>query len=1240
MEVSKEIKSIFSRGFMQLQNSTENDKKHWIKLITKQMQLHNRAIRSGKFDIGLQNKFQSDLCYFKYLKAHIKRLLTPHIGGSLSKKRSDGLQWEDVHSAFRSRIRTGMIINLNHKDIVHFLNNAFFLFKSRIRNILKTYQMIKVNVKFCGEFVKFSSGREISELKYFNTKNEMIDNGTSLVDWYQEFVKDKILTKLQEFSEKDSGFALNKIMNLEVNINKFEFGNHIGSSYIKLPNEISRKHACINVKNNDSACFAWAVVSALYPNDNHSDRVASYPNYKNVLNVEGIEFPMTLEQIPLFEKLNPNISINVYILELIQLKLNMQYNTVPVRICKNKKEKHVNLLMIQNIYFPKINNYETSPIDETLYNISFHYCWIKNLSKLVNKQLNLNGHKKFICDRCLNYFLSEEKLIRHDEYCSQKNKCKISFPKQPYVNFNNYKSKQILPFVLYADFESMLVPYNDTKNLSQTKKYQSHIPYSAGYYFKCSYDNNLSFYNSYRGNDCMDWFAKQLEVMAKFIESKNKNIVPMIVDPKLISNNTGFCHICEKPFGGNDVIVRDHDHFTGEIRGLAHNICNLNYQKGFIIPIVFHNLTGYDSHFIIKSLGKNRRISLLPINKEKYISFTLNDNETDIKFRFIDSFRFLGASLDELASTLPQDKFQNLKSVFSNLNDSSLKLLTRKGVFCYDYIDSLEKLNEPNIPTIKDFYNKLNDCELSQEEYDHAQTVFNHFHLNSLGEYSDLYLKTDVMLLTDIFENFRDKAHKTYGLDPAWYYTMPGYTWNCMLKYTECKLETIQDVDMLLFIEHGIRGGICQCCNRYAEANNKYLPNYNPGKQSSYLLYLDVNNLYGWAMCQSLPYGGFEWIENTDNFDVNCIADDAPEGCILEVDLEYPKELHKTHKDLPFCAEHQVPPGSKLPKLMSTLYPKKKYVIHYRNLKQVLANGLKLTKIHRVLKFKQSPWLKPYIDLNTKLRTQATTNFEINLYKLSINAIFGKTMENIRKHRIVKLVNKWEGRYGAKSLISHPTFHNRTIFDEHLMAIELNKTEIVFNKPLYIGMAILEISKTCVYDFHYNFMLKNFSSKCKLLYTDTDSLIYEIFCNDIYEEIIKPHIHKFDTSNYSPNNPYDIPLVNKKVPGLMKDEAGGLLMSFFVGLRSKMYTFLINEEKCTKKAKGIKYSVVRNKISFQDYVDCLRDYTEKVVTQRTIQSFAHNVFSMEQNKVALSPYDDKRQLIPNSTDTLPWGYLE
>lgn len=545
--------------------------------------------------------------------------------------------------------------------------------------------------------------------------------------------------------------------------------------------------------------------------------------------------------------------------------------------------------------------------------------------------------------------------------------------------------------------------------------------------------------------------------------------------------------------------------------------------------------------------------------------------------------------------------------------------------------------------------NKLNDEHIKDIDYRHAKLVWLAFSMKTLADYSDLYMKTDILLLASVFETFRDTCWKTYGLDPGHYYSVPGYTWDCMLKYTHCKLETVQDIDMLLFFERGIRGGISQCCNRYGEANNKYMPTYNENKPVKYLLYTDINNLYGWAMSQELPYGGFKWVDH--NIDITQIPDDSPEGYLLEVDLEYPKNKHDLHKDLPFCAEHISPPNSKQKKLMTTLYNKKNYIIHYKNLKQAIAHGLLLKKVHSVLKFQQSCWLKPYIELNTLMRSHAKNNFEKNLYKLMNNAVFGKTMQNLRKHRLVKLVRTWYGKRGARNLIASPTFHSRVIFNDDvenpLLAIELKKTKIVFDKPLYIGLAILDISKICVYEFHYDYMLTKFSpEQCKLLYTDTDSLVYEIQCNNIYEEVIKADIHRFDTSDYPVNNVWDIPLANKKVPGIMKDENNSKIMTHFVGLRSKQYAFrVLGEENDVKKAKGIKSNVVKKKITFDDYILCLQKFIENPqeecfmhATQRCILSKLHDVYTIEQTKIALNPSDDKRYLIPGSHDTLPWGH--
>ncbi|XP_071054718.1 uncharacterized protein [Onthophagus taurus] len=1049
--------------------------------------------------------------------------------------RSLRVKWQDLQTAFSNRMRTGIIINLTHKDPRQFMEDAKKMIIRRMTNDVKK-STLKVNAVFCGEFVTKKMGKEVFEFKYINTRNVAIYNNTDLEEWFKSNIQDSVLKALEEFQEKDSGWALNAIVNLQMNINKYT--PQLGSSYIELPRALRLKHAYVNVKNDDEACFAWAVTSALYPANHHIDRTYMYPHYSEVLNMKNIAMPMVMKQIPRFEQQN-DVSVNVYILESLK---KGRYNVVPSYLAKERRGRHVNLLLIQDKYVE-----EEDGDDDGEFKPRFHYVWIKDLSRLVSSQLSIHHTKKYFCERCLHYFYSSTGLEKHVKDCAKMNECRIRMPKEgETVYFKNFQNKESVPFVVYADLECLLIP--------TTKTDTQHKPYSIDYYVKCSYDESLSFYKSYAGENCQQWFVTEMKQLAEDVETIFLCPLPMepLTEPQELEfRSLSCCHICENRFDVGDVRVRDHCHLTGKYRGTAHEDCNINYQDSHVIPVVFHNLSGYDSHFIIKNLAKDfeGRIDLLPINKERYISFTKNIDQNLIKFRFIDSFRFMASSLDKLASYT--DSFPNLKTQFPNLDESKFNLLTRKGVFPYDYLDSFTKLNETALPDESTFYNSMTDSHIADTDYTHANEVWNAFGCQNLGNYSELYLKTDILLLADVFEQFRASCLNSYSLDPAHYYTLPGYTWDCMLKYTRVKLELLTDIDMAMFIERGIRGGLSQCSKRYASANNKYLPNYKSAEPSKFIIYDDINNQYGWAMSQYLPYGGFKWVEgNNINFNV---PEDNPEGYILEVDLEYPESIHDSNRDLPFCPEHRAPPNSKQTKLMGTLYNKERYVLHYRNLQQAIENGLILTKIHRVLEFKQSAWLKSYINLNTKFRTAAINDFDKNLFKLMNNAVFGKTMENIRKHSIVKLVTKWGGRYGAEALIAKPNFKSSIIFDENLVAIELNKMEIYFNKPIYVGMCILDISKLKIYDFHYSYMRRRFGDKARVCYTDTDSLIYEVECPDLYEVIRRDASKYFDTSDYPENNIYNIPRVNKKVLGMMKDENAGKVMTEFVGLRSKMY---------------------------------------------------------------------------------------
>lgn len=435
------------------------------------------------------------------------------------------------------------------------------------------------------------------------------------------------------------------------------------------------------------------------------------------------------------------------------------------------------------------------------------------------------------------------------------------------------------------------------------------------------------------------------------------------------------------------------------------------------------------------------------------------------------------------------------------------------------------------------------------------------------------------------------------------------------------------------------------------------------------------------------------------------IHDEGENGFIFEVDLEYPENLHNAHNDFPFCCEKQTLPReavdindvkvNKIDKLLLTLSEKKNYVVHYRMLKLALRHGLVLKKVHRILSFKQGKWLKPYIDVNTQLRTRATNDFEKTFFKYMINSSFGKTMENLRLRADVKVVNKWEGRCGAGLLIARPNFKNCKIFSDTVVAIELHKTHIKMIKPIIIGMSILDISKITMYSFLYDFLKPKYGENCEVCYTDTDSFILSVKTDDFYADM-KANIERFDTSDY-PNEPeihknpngnvYNMPRVNKKVPGLFKDELNGETLAEYAGLGAKCYTVLplstkISKCKCPKKSvvqrratrsdyidceakncelnktskmikkcKGIKKNIVKREITYSDYIDCIEkncgygrqngsDPCTIVRKQNTIRSKMHNVYTIQQEKIALNPADDKRYLIrPNCIETLAWGHF-
>ena len=610
------------------------------------------------------------------------------------------------------------------------------------------------------------------------------------------------------------------------------------------------------------------------------------------------------------------------------------------------------------------------------------------------------------------------------------------------LQFNNFHKQQQVPFVIYADFEAITEKISNCQpddNQSYTNAYQKHTDCGFGYKLVCCYDDKYSKpLTIYRGEkavyEFMEQMLKEVKSCKNVMKKEFNKPLKMTKKDEEKFKKAEECYICNKKYTNEDIRVRDHCHITGKYRGSAHQECNLELRVNpdqSKIPVIFHNLRGYDSHFIMQEIGeivKNNtytkkngekcqmNINAIPNNMEKYMAFMLGNHLT-----FIDSFQFMSSSLEKLVSNLPKE---TLKYTSQRFKGDKFDLMIRKGVYPYDYMDSFDKFEDTVLPTKDQFYSLLNDEHISDEDYQHAKNVWKMFSMKNMGDYHDLYLQSDILLLADVFENFRKTCLEYYKLDPCHYFTSPGLSWDAMLKMTDIKLELMTDIDMFQFIEKGLRGGISYIANRYGKANNKYMKDYNENTPSKYIMYLDANNLYGWAMSQYLPTGGFKWMkqEHIDKLDLGKYKEDSKKGLILEVDLEYPKELHDLHNDYPlgpekvkvtedmlsdYCkkiAEKYGISVGLVSKLIPTLGNKEKYVLHYRNLKLYMNLGLKVTKVHRVLKYDQSPWLKQYIDFNTEKRKNAKNAFEKDFFKLMNNSVFSKTMENIRKRVDVRLV--------------------------------------------------------------------------------------------------------------------------------------------------------------------------------------------------------------------------------------------
>ena len=541
-----------------------------------------------------------------------------------------------------------------------------------------------------------------------------------------------------------------------------------GSSYIELPIELQNSaKGLINIKNKDDDCFRWCHVR--HPQKKDPQRIKKEDKRSiEGLNYEGIEFPVSQKHYNKVEKQN-DIRINVFGYEKGQ--------PFPIHISKETFEDKMNLLLIVK--------------DEKK-----HYVLIKDFNTFIYNQ-SKHKEKKYFCMFCLQCFSSESILLKHTNNCLAINgKQAINMPKQGdnILKFNNFHKQLPVPFVIYADFEAIMKKVQgckqseemekDKDKRSYTEGYQTHEDCGYGYKVVCCYKKKYSKpIQTCRDENAvyrfMEKMPEEVEYCKTVVKKRFNKPLVMIEDDELRFKLMDNCHICGNKYTDKDVRVRDHCHITGKFRGSAHQECNLKLRikpEDIKVSVIFHNLHGYDSHFIIQQIGEiakkhaytnekgekqDLNINAIPNNMEKYMAFMLGKHLT-----FIDSFKFMSSSFDKLVSNLSKEAF---KYTSEELTGKKLSLMSQKGVYPYDFMDSFEKFDQMELPTKEQFYSTLNDQHITNDEYNHARKVWKAFNIKTMGEYHDLYLKSDVLLLADVFKSFRKTCLQYFKLDPCHY---------------------------------------------------------------------------------------------------------------------------------------------------------------------------------------------------------------------------------------------------------------------------------------------------------------------------------------------------------------------------------------------------------------------------------------------------------------------------------------
>ena len=1056
-------------------------------------------------------------------------------------------------------------------------------------------------------------------------------------------IAEELRYKIEEFTQLGSGWRLTNLRQLTVK--KAEYNPLRGGvrTYVKqlFDNRlILSKYASCSKTEVKDLCFYYAIQCHDYLEKYHQlpSSISELSNNINY-NFENINFPVS---IPTGVK---------------------RFND------ENKSKIQINIFGLEDYLFPMYVEEQRSNVNHiNLLYYDSHFHLIRNLSGCVKKYNGFHKNKHYLmCPRCF-CMIDTRYMQNHKQLCQQSQRLMVGDKTKKILYFQDYEKCERIPFNIYADFECTNLKSQEcigTQNVIQT----SHQINSYGW--NLTIDRDLEFnlplpkeltetnYKIQYAKDDTEMAA--VELIHEFIDDLKKVayvILLYLIDiqskskewkiskqEEITFQQQSKCYHCKEFILDNK--VRDHNHWTGKFRGAAHEKCNLRSKLSilnFHLPIGFHNFSHYDSFPLIYYLQKHKNMTMIGDGNEIKALYI------DKRLKFYDTYLFIPKSLKKIAKELKENELFYTRQSFPDPDIRS------KGIYPYTYIDSIDKLNQSEFPSYENFYDVLSDSiPISFQEYEDAKKIYeDKLKCNSFKDYHTYYLLLDVVLLSDIMYWFRQFIRQQFELEAAHFISMSHLTWTNALKYTQVKLDIIQDPSMFMLFEGGLRGGITHISKRYSKSSPK---------NNQYIVYDDANNLYGWAMSQKLPTANFKWFEqyqNNGNQEFNKLYQQFKnnhQGSVWMVDLDYPEYLHEQHSDYPLAPEKITPFKEDLnlnfskyekssnhqKKLICHLKTRFNYIVYDENLKFYIEQGLRILQIHCILYFQEKAWLLPFVSHVTMLREYFSQESTFSLFKQSIcknsvNMCFGRTIINTRKHTNNTIYSIKYDEKKIKRCIQSPLM-KRWQTTMYNVIITKRKPTIRLMQPIYIGFTILEMSKLHMYKYYYQ-VVKKLYDQVRLCMTDTDSYILEIKDKNFIKKRRYQNKTYMDTSEFPTHSSLKNMDHCKKL-GYFKDETykgkDAQYVNEFVGIRSKMYCLKLENGDCKKAMKGIKD---RKHLNYAEFMKALVNRQSFYCTNRNIQILDYRPCTKKGIKVALNGEDDKRFILYSGLDSSAIGHYQ